>query len=256
MFRSLDKNELGPFMKAIISTFTGCVGVAVMLTASSGAFAQEATLPPGTVLRFNSTNLTSDVTTANADGSITTEGEQGGANWSLVWDITLKQDPFIAGTLTVRNISTIARDFNITLSLPITPPLSSSLYGGSLSATLTDTNGDLSASLQPISTPIYRGTIDGSTTLQLFAIGLNCFGSSAGCTATGSDSSGLPGPTLAGPAVNSSIGTLLSFNLSAGDTVVFNTRFDVVPVPLPAALPLFSMGLIGLLGLRRKTKVS
>jgi len=256
MVRSLDKNEFGVFMKAIISTIKGCVGVAALLAATGGAFAQDATLPAGTVLRFNNTNLTSDVTTANADGSITTEGEQGGASWSLVWDITLKEDPFIAGTLTVRNLSAIARDFNITLSLPTTPPLTSSLYGGSLNAELRDTGGDFSASLQPISTPIFRGTIDGSTTLQLFAIGLNCFGSSAGCTASGSDSSGLPGPTLAGPAVNTSIGTLLSFNLSAGDTVVFTTRFDVVPVPLPAALPLFSMGLVGLFGLRRKNKAS
>ncbi|MBC7982696.1 MAG: hypothetical protein H7Y02_02470 [Candidatus Obscuribacterales bacterium] len=232
---------------------------AALFAALSSAQAQTSDpLPFQPDLRFGNTVLTeNDLVTANADGSYTLVGGQGGTTWQMDWDLTLKQDPFIVGTLTVTNLSAVARDFNITLGLPITPAFSSSVYGGSLNATVTDLNGNLSASLSTSATSasIYRGTIDGSPVLQLFAIGVSCSGSSAGCTASGSDQDGLPGPTLLGPAVNTSIGTLLSFNLSAGDRVVFNTNFTVMPVPLPAALPLFVSGFVGLFGLRRRRRL-
>jgi hypothetical protein len=64
---------------------------------------------------------------------------------------------------------------------------------------------------------------------------------------TGSDSNGLPAVNLPGPGVIGDIRTLLSFSLSPGDSVTFNTNFTVEPVPLPAALPLLLLG-FGTLG--------
>ncbi len=52
----------------------------------------------------------------------------------------------------------------------------------------------------------------------------------------------------------SSIGTHINFTLSAGDTVNLNTRWDVSPVPVPAAVWLFTSGLIGLFATSRFKK--
>ena len=62
------------------------------------------------------------------------------------------------------------------------------------------------------------------------------------------------GPLSHPAGVSSDIGILLDFALSAGDTVTFNTRFDVTPVPVPAAVWLFGSGLLGLVGVARRKK--
>ena len=214
---------------------------------------------------IGSTPITGSQVTQNPDGSFRLVGTQqggsfnGGAIWDLGWDLTVNQDPTIFGSLSLTNLTNTTRSFSLSLMLPITPAFSPSLFGGSLSATVVDLNGDLSASLAPssASASIYRGTIDGITVLSLFAANLSCVGSSSGCTASGSDDFGLPGPTLAGPAVTNSIATLLNFTLSPGDRVTFNSNFTVEPpaaVPLPAALPMLMASLGGLGAARRRRK--
>lgn len=245
------------------SGFAGAAGL-YFIGSSLVAHAQNTPdpLPFTPVITIGSTALINDDVRSNTDGSYTLLGEQqgglfnGAPIWELSWDLTIKQDPFINGSLTLTNLTTTTRNFSFALSLPVTPAFSPSLFGGSISATLVDANGDLSASLAPTSAnpSVYRGTIDGITVLSLFAMNLGCSGSSAGCTASIGDSDGLPGPTLAGPAVNSAIGTLLTFSLSAGDRVTFATNFTVEPpspVPLPAALPLLLSG-VGVFALKRR----
>lgn len=237
-------------------------GIALCL--ASAPFAANAdTLPFVPNFTVGSTALTGSQVTENTDGSFRLTGTQqggnfnGGAVWSFAWDLTVNQDPMIAGSLSLTNLTNTTRSFSVSLMLPVTPAFSPSLFGGSLSATLVDLNGDLSASLAPssASASIYRGAIDGVTVLSLFAANLTCTGSSAGCSASGSDDFGLPGPTLAGPGVTNSIATLLNFTLSPGDRVTFNSNFTVEPpaaVPLPAALPLLVMSLGGLAAARRR----
>ncbi|MEJ0087409.1 MAG: VPLPA-CTERM sorting domain-containing protein [Pseudomonadota bacterium] len=199
----------------------------------------------------------------NADGSFQLTGSQaggsfnGGFSWNLQWDLTVKEDPFIIGSLTLTNLATDTRSFNLTLSLPITPSFSPSLFGGSVHATLLDQNGDGSAFLgtNSMSPSIYRGTIDGVTVLSLFAGSVTCGGSGPSCGSTISFDDGLPGPTLPGPAVVSNIGTFLNFSLSGGDKVTFLTNFTVEPpaaVPLPAAAPLLILGFGVLAAARRR----
>ncbi|HTU68203.1 MAG TPA: VPLPA-CTERM sorting domain-containing protein [Steroidobacteraceae bacterium] len=225
--------------------------------------AQNAPLPFAPVLQIGSTDLVGGTVTANTDGSFTLVGQQqggsfnGGAVWDLAWDLTLNQDPSIAGTLTLTNLTTTTRNFNLQFVLPVTPTFSPSVFGGSITATATDANNNSVLELAPIavSPSIYRGQIDGSTVLSLFAANLTCLASGPGCVASGTESDGLPGPTNPGPGVASSIALLLNFSLTPGDRVVFDTNFTVeppTPVPLPAALPLMLLGVGALGGLRRR----
>ncbi len=224
------------------------------------AQAQDAELPFTPTLTAGGTNLVNDDVFANADGSYTLLGHQQGGNsgglvWDLSWNLTLNQDPSIGGSLTLRNLTTTTRNFNLQFSLPILPAFSSSVFGGSLDARITDTNNDGTARMAPlaVSPSIYRGMIDSTTVLSLFAADLQCFG--AGCSGGGIESAGLPGLTLQGPGASNSITTWLNFSLTAGDSVTFLTNFVVeppAPVPLPAALPMLLAGLGGFFSLRRR----
>lgn len=234
-----------------------CTGLATV------AHAENVALPPGTILQAGTTNLVAGTVIANPDGSFSLEGQQqggsfnGGAVWDLAWDLTLNQDPSIAGTLTLRNLTTTTRNFNLFFQLPVAPAFSPSVFGGSITATAFDDNGDASLGLTPIaaSPSIYRGQIDGSTVLSLFAASLQCLPSAPHCSAGGTESDGLHGLTNAGPGVASNIGLLLSFSLTPGDRAVFDVNFTVEPVapmPLPAAFPLLLAGLGAFGALRRK----
>jgi hypothetical protein len=85
--------------------------------------------------------------------------------------------------------------------------------------------------------------------MSLFSGDFSCGG--AGCI-------GSIFPVTGGPdsssGVNTSIGIHLAFDLTAGDKATFDTFFEVVPVPLPAALWLFGAGLSLLSVFARKKK--
>jgi hypothetical protein len=51
-----------------------------------------------------------------------------------------------------------------------------------------------------------------------------------------------------------SIGIHLNFTLSPGDTAIFNSSWEISPVPVPAAVWLFGSGLIGLIGVAHRKK--
>jgi hypothetical protein len=230
------------------------------------AQAQQPPPPFNPTITFGRATLLPDTWQLNPDGSVRFVGADtggtfgSGPSWGLDWDLTVKQDPFINGTITITNFTDSTKDYNFVFMLPVTPAFSPSRMGGRLTATLLDLSGDGSAFLDPLlaspGTPMYRGQIDSNTVLPLFLVNVACFGSGPGCTASGTDSNGMPGVTLPGPGVVSNIGTLLSFSLSAGDRVTFNTNFTVEPVPLPAALPMLLLGLGGFaarrLGSRRR----
>jgi hypothetical protein len=217
------------------------------------AQAQTTTLPFTPTMTSGNTALVNEQVIANADGSFTLIGNQQGGGtlgapvWGLSWNLTLNQDPSIQGSLTLTNLTASTRNFNLAFSLPVLSGFSSSLFGGSIDATLIDFNNSGSATLAPIaiSPSVYRGQIDGSTVLSLLAQNLGCSGG-PGCLVNSAEDFGLPGPTQPGPAVNSTIGMLLNFSLTAGDRVTFLADFTVeppAPVPLPAAFPLLLMGL-------------
>ena len=201
-------------------------------------------------------------------GDTSTSGSSGTGftNWFMTWDLTFDPDPFINGNLSIRNLAAATRDFSVNLLLPVSPLAAPTAYRGSISTLVEDFNNSGSATFSEASSAtqpgIYAGRTDGNMALSLLdlldlldllATTLNCSG--VGCNASTSETSlGHPSFLSPGPAVNSSIGTTLRFSLSAGDKVTFNTTFEVVPVPVPAALPLLFSALGGLIavGARRK----
>ena len=165
--------------------------------------------------------------------------------WNYSWNLTADPDPFIAGTFTVTNTSTNDQTFDITFGLPISPSFTNGYMTGSLSGSYFDADGDGSAAL---SLYTWDGLIDGTSQMNLFTIAGPCLGS--GCSVTIGEIS--QGPTLYTGDVNSTIGIHMNFGLSAGDSATFITSFEIVPVPVPAAVWLFASGLLGLVGITRR----
>jgi len=156
----------------------------VLLSAAMGASA-DVVLPFTPTITMGGTQLINDEVRANADGSFTLIGEQQGGGtpgaevWGLQWNLTVKQDPFIVGSIVLTNLASTTKNFNFSFLLPVAPAFSPSQFGGSVTASLLDLNNSLSATLAPIavSPSIYRGQIDSATVLSLFGANLSCSGS-------------------------------------------------------------------------------
>lgn len=232
-------------------------GMTSLLIAAAGAAQAEQVSATFVApdFRFGNNNITYDQLVENTDGSFTMSGNDGSvaAGWVLDWNISVDYDPFINGSITLTNFTSSAKNYTIFLDLPVGTFGPSSIYGGSLTATVFDDNGDAAASIgrstaTGASPGVYQGTIDGATALNLFGGTAACSGSGPHCSASLTDSDGLPGLTNIGPAVNGHIGTILMFNLSAGDRVVFNTNFTVEAAPAPVPLPAGAWMLVSALG--------
>jgi hypothetical protein len=171
----------------------------------------------------------------------------------------LKEDPFVTNNISIINPLPIAQTYTITVTLPITIPVTGFPYNAtiasSIGVTLTDsTNGTASVStLTPQG--IYSGQVNGSTILTLFPnpTSISCPPPfpALGCTTTASDNTALP-QLAAGPGTATSIGIQLRFSLSAGDQVGITSRFEIINVPEPGSVALLGVGLFALVVARRR----
>lgn len=203
--------------------------------------------------------------TDNSDGTFTYNGVWfAPGTWEFNYSFLVDDDPFISGTFTVTNLLSTATDFTLSVTLPtiaVGPPasmrgsLGSAPLSGSTATTfdLTDTNLDGSGSLQPIGstgpgtgTPIYTALIDGGTVKLLGLNSLVVFGPGATSSQSAQGFGFEPAPSVV-----STMGVVVQFNLSPGDTAVVPFEFEVIPEP--GTTLLIGLGLTSLAFLRRRT---
>jgi hypothetical protein len=232
------------------------VGIAVVALLFSGA-SYAATVAPtlsGSVAITNGGSTTwsfpdGATYTPNPDGTFTYVGTKPASSlWSFDWNITVDPDPLINATLGITNNSSITKHFDILFTLGVGSPFALGTMNGSMSASFQDFNNNGLVSLTNVN---WSGRVDGADVMSLSTYDVTCGPGSPGCT--GSLGTVSDGPLPFG-AVNSNIGLRLSFDLSAGDRATFTNYFEVIPVPLPAALWLFGAGLGVLTAFARKKK--
>ena len=162
---------------------------------------------------------------------------------TLTWHMSVDPDPFVQGTFTVSNDSTETREYTVDFVLPISPAIPlESLIAGSVSGTVTDSNGNGSALMSSIGGgSIYNAFIDGSPVRTLLTGSSYGVSSAFGSTSFGPESFGYPIGSLTGPGASTSIALQFRFSLSAGDTASFSSIFVVNPVPAPGAAALLAI---------------
>lgn len=177
----------------------------------------------------------------NGDGSFTYSGSRvdDDGHWTLDWTCTAKQDPYISASYTLVNTDANTLTYTLITSLPIVPVITpASLMGGSTGGALTDANfNGVATAGTGGGQPLFAGLIDGATALSIYPHPSAWSVAFAGQTLNIPDANvGLPGPTIAGPAVMTDIGIRNQFTLTPGDRVTLNAFFVVTPEPSSCVL--------------------
>jgi len=172
---------------------------------------------------------------STTDGNFTANGTHtslsGDADYT--WDLLLDPDPTIGGTFSFTNLLSSAKDYNLTFTLPVGTAFAPAIANGHFAGTVADADGSGDAFLNNVS---WSGLIDGVSVMSSGPASFGC--STAGC-ATSQPTTYL-GPLNYLPGVSGNIATNISFTLSPGDLVSFNTYFDVSPIPEPGTLVLLA----------------
>ncbi len=171
---------------------------------------------------------------------------------NLSWAYLVDPDPFITGSLNLTNTTGASHDYIIDFTLSIDPVLlAGSHIAGSFAGTLTDGNGNGSASMTSIG-PVYRALGDGLSIQGLMNNASQSVSNPWGTTSFSGGQFGYPIGSLSGPAIQNTIGIRYSFTLSDGDSISFSSMFIANPIPAPGALALAVI--VGAVGGRRRRR--
>jgi len=231
--------------------------------AHAGLISSELPVPSlSAAISVNGTSSTLSLNTAGqtvdlGGGTGQFMGATSNNNFNFGWTLTANADPFIAGNITFTNNTSVDQTFNIVLTLPtalISGPVQET---GELGLTIKDADRDGTANL---TLSQWHGLINPLTPPPILdmplLLGTSYFCATPGCTTTQTPVSRTQLHSEVdhnGNAI-SSIGTHINFSLSAGDSVSIDTRWNVSPVPVPAAVWLFGSGLLGLLATARRQR--
>jgi len=207
--------------------------------------------------------------TSNPDGTYSLSGVGYGNDFNCDWSITANTDPSISGSFNLQNLSATAQTFVLTVSLPTSIAGPTKMGGTVGDVTYTDTGGpsgttpafrDGTVTIMTVTgASFYQAMIDGSSVGPIGALGMY---PSPGLTAFGGPGAngtisqlafGTPIPNAAGPAVTSSIGIRVTFNLTAGDSTSIPVFFEVEKAPEPASLALVGLGVAAVAIARKRS---
>ena len=184
----------------------------------------------------------------NTMGSFRGQMANGNPVWDYSWNLMVDPDPFIKGSFTVTNTSSMMQNFDINFALPVTPAFNTGYMTGSLAGSFSDQN----ANGVTLNINDWDGLIDNVTQMNLYSFG-GIFSAGSSVTIAADDQRNV---FFNGP-VNNTIGIHMNFDLSAGDKVTFDTAFEVTPIPVPGTVWLLGGGLLGLLRfMRRRSRVA
>ncbi len=247
-------HTLYPFLGALLLSVCSSTSVAHAVAITLPTIDMQvgiATSPMSVTTEMLAANSASVV--ENADGSVSfLDGSLSTANWSFDWtSLTVKTDPFVSSVFGFQNGAGVASTFVVSVSLPVAPLGPSTLIGGSMGGSVTDANFDGAGGLSTVApTALYTGTIDGVGVIPIAELHPDPFALTfafPGDTKTiPSASFGLPGPTVPGPPVASTIGITNKFTLSSMDIVAMTNFFVVVAVPEPSSLALAGLAGVAL----------
>ncbi|MCP3979025.1 MAG: hypothetical protein GY716_06790 [bacterium] len=173
-------------------------------------------------------------------------GEEVEPAWQANWTVTYDVDPIVDLNFSVTNNTGGTETFIITADLPLLQTISGgSSVNGDFGGFVLDGAAGSPGFIQVTGDPVYTGLVDG---LNALTLGSSFdFQSNNGVDFLPVLSSGaLTGPENA----SSSIGIMLVFTLTDGDTITINSSFEIQALPAPGALAL--LGLAGLCGRRRR----
>jgi len=158
---------------------------------------------------------------------------------------------FVTANIVVTNTDVVNQNFSLLMTLPAI--LGAVTERGSIVGTITDLTFDDATVFAPVSSRIYTPMIDGVGEVGGFLMD-DPFSESAGgplfSATVGPADFGIPTPVALSQDVDSSIGILVDFDLTAGDSVAFTVVYEILPAP--AGLPVLAV--FGLVASRKRRR--
>ncbi len=174
-------------------------------------------------------------------------------SWNVVFNETLAGGAFVTTNIVITNNSLSTETFSSEVVMPLTQTITSPQMNGGIEGTITDLTLDTATVSAPAGWQIYTPRIDGIDEVDGFLM-VDPFSEFAGFLATsqvGPEAFGDSTPLAASQDAVQSIGLLLNFDLSPGDSASFTAHFQLTALPGPGGVAAF---VIAGLALRRRRR--